>query len=140
MQALEQKVIELQQQIQARDQQMVAMELMVKDNVLMMIKGTLSHLLGEILNIIEDVYKSFCILSDGVVHCYKFLADLKEIFEGWKTLGPKIKDSSVVVSYMSKPPQPLSDFCRANGLLGSEIHFLEDKYGAIRERIQSFND
>lgn len=68
------------------------------------------------------------------------MANLKEIFEGWKALGLKIKDLSISVQYMSRPPQPLLEFCKAYGLLASEIYYLEDKDGAIKERIQSFND
>lgn len=69
-----------------------------------------------------------------------FLDRFKEMFEGWKALGLRIKDLSIVVQYMSRPLQPLSNFCRPYRLLVSEIHYLEDKYGAIKERIQSFND
>lgn len=67
MQALKQKVIDFQQKMQVRDRQIMTMESMMKGNVLTVIKGTLSHLLKIILNKIEDVYKYFCILSEGVV-------------------------------------------------------------------------
>lgn len=77
---------------------------MEKDKVIIVVKGTLSHLLRSILNRIEDVYNYFCILSEGSAQCSKFLMDLKEDFEGWKALGPKIKDLTIAVQYMSRAP------------------------------------
>lgn len=53
---------------------------MAKDKVMIVIKGTLSHLLKSILNRIEDVYNSFCILLEGASQCSKLLIDLKEYF------------------------------------------------------------
>lgn len=47
---------------------------------------------------------------------------------------------NIAVQYIPKPPQPLSDFCRAYESLVGEIHYLEDKDAAIKERIQSFNE
>lgn len=82
----------------------------------------------------------FAFFQKGANQCSKFMTDLKEIFEGWKALGPKIKDLCIAVQYMPKPPQLLSYFCRAYESLVSEIHYLEDKDATIKERMQSFNE